>query len=229
MLRIFICSLVIISMDKIKISYNYIFLFVNLFLCLILILIFCSLNIIIMYMYFELSLIPLLIMIFGWGYQPERLIAGLYIFFYTLLASLPLFLLLVYFNKDSNTLFFTMEYNFIHGFMVHLCLIISFLVKLPIFILHFWLPKAHVQAPVCGSIILAGLLLKIGGYGIIRFIFIFEYLFFSNGFIWYSLRIIGSLLVRLLCLIQGDIKCIIAYSSVAHIGLCLIGIITIRY
>lgn len=229
LLRVLIVSLIIISRNKIKsISYINTFLLICLFLCLILICIFCFMNIFIIYLFFEFRLIPLLLLIFGWGYQPDRLLAGLYLFFYTLFASLPLFLVLIYLYLNNNSLFFEAHINYNSGgFIFYFCLIFAFLVKLPMFIVHFWLPKAHVQAPISGSIILAGLLLKIGGYGVIRISFIFEKIFSKYNYIWYSFSVVGAILVRLICLIQGDIKCLIAYSSVAHIGLCLIGIISI--
>nr|QZZ18249.1 NADH dehydrogenase subunit 4 [Dikraneura zlata] len=229
-LSILIVSLMVISSNTIYNDlYKGMFLLSNLFLCLVLVFIFSSLNMFLMYVFFEFSLIPLMILIFGWGYQPERLISGLYLFFYTLFASLPLFLLLIFFYIYNYSLFFDLNCFYSYSFVLHFCLIFAFLVKLPMFMVHFWLPKAHVQAPVSGSMILAGLLLKIGGYGIIRFMFIFESSFLKFNFIWYSLSIVGSILVSLICFIQGDLKCMIAYSSVAHMGMCLMSMLTMSY
>nr|YP_010952653.1 NADH dehydrogenase subunit 4 [Empoascanara falcata]YP_010952900.1 NADH dehydrogenase subunit 4 [Empoascanara quarta]WMQ52343.1 NADH dehydrogenase subunit 4 [Empoascanara quarta]WMQ53073.1 NADH dehydrogenase subunit 4 [Empoascanara falcata] len=227
MLTILIISLMVISSNNIKLTYyNFFFLFMCLILCLVLVIIFCCLNMFMMYVFFELSLIPLMILIFGWGYQPERLIAGLYLFFYTLVASLPLLVLLIYFYMSNYTLFFDMKYNFVNSFIVHLFLVFAFLVKLPMFMVHFWLPKAHVQAPISGSMILAGLLLKIGGYGILRFMLINELLFLNYSFLWFSLSMMGAILVSLICLVQGDVKCLIAYSSIAHMSLCIMGLMS---
>nr|UFA47096.1 NADH dehydrogenase subunit 4 [Mitjaevia bifurcata] len=226
-LSILIVSLMILSSNMIKNSmYFSMFLLMCLSLCLILVMIFGSTNMFVMYLFFEFSLIPLMILIFGWGYQPERLISGLYLFFYTLFASLPLFLLFIYLYFNNYSLFFDTSYLSIFSFVSHFCLVFAFLVKLPMFMVHFWLPKAHVQAPVSGSMILAGLLLKIGGYGILRVMSIFEGTFINYSYVWYSLSLVGGLMVSLICLLQGDVKCLIAYSSVAHMSLCLIGILS---
>nr|YP_010531276.1 NADH dehydrogenase subunit 4 [Mileewa mira]UXX17535.1 NADH dehydrogenase subunit 4 [Mileewa mira] len=221
-----ICLMFLASNLIFKMSLMNYFITIVLFLCLILIFIFSVMNMFLLYIFFELSLVPLLILIFGWGYQPERLVSGLYMFFYTLFASLPFLINIIYLYDNYNTMIFNLIHCNFLSFFFNFCLIFAFLVKLPMFFVHFWLPKAHVQAPISGSMILAGVLLKIGGYGFIRFMFMNELNFSTYNYIWYSLSIFGSLLISLLCLIQGDIKCLIAYSSVVHMGMCLMGFLT---
>nr|QUO99369.1 NADH dehydrogenase subunit 4 [Atkinsoniella xanthonota]QZH44554.1 NADH dehydrogenase subunit 4 [Atkinsoniella xanthonota] len=218
--------MIIASSSILNLSTNNYFIFMNLLLCFCLMLVFSFNNMFLMYLFFEFSLVPLMILIFGWGYQPERLISGLYLFFYTLLASLPLLMVILYLYINYKSLFFDLNYEYCYSFLIHLFLVIAFLVKLPMFMFHFWLPKAHVEAPISGSMILAGLMLKIGGYGLIRFMFIYENIFITYSYLWYSLSIVGSILVSMICLIQGDMKCLIAYSSVAHMGMSLMGLLT---
>ena len=168
------------------------------------------------YILFELSLIPTLFIVFFFGYQPEKLQASLYLLMYTVISSLPLLLLLI--NSCSYLNFFTVS----RGFWFCALLTAGFIVKTPIYLVHVWLPKAHVEAPVAGSMVLAGILLKLGSYGLVifcpgikRLVLLF----------YLSLRIIGSLYCRMICIRQWDLKRLIAYSSVVHIGVVTIGVV----
>nr|UGN61363.1 NADH dehydrogenase subunit 4 [Typhlocybinae gen. 1 sp. 1 BY-2021a] len=222
-----VCLMVMSSILVKKLSYSYFFLLVNLVLCFCLLLVFSTLHILVMYFFFEFSLIPLLALIYVWGYQPERLISGLYLFFYTLFASLPFLLVLMYLFFMNMTFYFGLYFFVFDSLIIYIFMYFAFLVKLPMFMVHFWLPKAHVQAPVSGSMILAGLLLKIGGYGFIRFMNLYEFSFLCYSYVWYAFSLLGCVYVSFICLMQGDIKCLIAYSSVAHMSMCLIGLLTV--
>jgi len=230
LLSVWICALIIISRNKIllnKQNYNY-FLFNVLLLLLLLLLAFRRINLFIFYVFFESSLIPTIFLIFGWGYQPERLQAGLYLLFYTLFASLPLLIVLFYILENFCTLNFIFLKEFrLESFLFYFFLVFAFLVKIPIFIVHLWLPKAHVEAPVSGSIILAGVLLKLGGYGLIRVFSIVLNLSIKLNIFWVVLSLVGGFLVSLICLRQIDLKALVAYSSVAHISLVIGGLIVL--
>ena len=235
LLRVWIIALIVISRTNIKFSSNFppLFLLTNLILLIFLMLTFSSLDYLLFYISFEASLIPTLILILGWGYQPERIQAGIYILFYTLFASLPLLASLLYLYKTNGTLTIGIHYDFINistlSFIWFVCSVTAFVVKLPIYLFHLWLPKAHVEAPVAGSIILAGVLLKLGGYGLIRILPIFREVNKSYAWVWIGLRILGGFFVRIICLRQVDMKSLIAYSSVAHIRLVLAGLLTFRW
>nr|QVV96030.1 NADH dehydrogenase subunit 4 [Pycanum ochraceum] len=204
------------------------FLFIILMMMLSLLMTFSSDNMLIFYLSFEMSIIPTLFLIFGWGYQPERLVAGYYLLFYTLFASLPMLIGIFYVYNSVGSLYFWLI-NMDMDFYLYLSMIMAFLVSIPMAFIHFWLPKAHVEAPISGSMILAGVLLKLGGYGLFRVgMFISNYSF-KYSFIWVSISLYGAFVVGVLCLCQVDMKSMIAYSSVAHMALVISGIMIFNF
>nr|AGH19715.1 NADH dehydrogenase subunit 4 [Rhipicephalus microplus] len=181
-------------------------------------------NFMMFYLFFESVLFPIILMIMGWGSQPERVQAGFYMLMYTIFGSLPLLVLML-----MKRISFMIIYNdWLFGEMnwMFIMMIMGFLVKIPMFLFHLWLPKAHVEAPISGSMILAGVLLKLGFYGLYRF-----KSFFFIDLINYSMIIIvislwGAVMISIYCLFQIDIKSLIAYSSVSHMGVALSGCLT---
>lgn len=191
---------------------------------------FCALNSILFYVFFEGVLIPMFIIIGVWG-GPRRVYASYKFFLYTLLGSvLMLIALLVLMVKTGSTDIPTLMANPVAPSLqiwLWLAFFVSFAVKLPMWPVHTWLPDAHVEAPTAGSVILAGVLLKMGGYGFLRFslpIMPDASAFFGPYMLW--LGVIAIIYTSLVALVQEDMKKLVAYSSVAHMGYVTIGVFT---
>nr|YP_009741243.1 NADH dehydrogenase subunit 4 [Oxytauchira brachyptera]QID48453.1 NADH dehydrogenase subunit 4 [Oxytauchira brachyptera]QON98955.1 NADH dehydrogenase subunit 4 [Oxytauchira brachyptera] len=232
LLSFWICSLMITASGSIYLFgyHSSFFIFLILFLMIMLYCSFASLNLLSFYIFFESSLIPTLLLILGWGYQPERLQAGVYLIFYTLFASLPLLLVLFYVYYYVDTLYFPLLIDFgSYYFMFYVFMILAFLVKMPMFLVHLWLPKAHVEAPISGSMILAGVLLKLGGYGVFRVMKVISFLGLKFNYFWLSLSLSGGVIVSFICFRQVDLKSLIAYSSVVHMSMVIGGLMTMNW
>nr|YP_003457079.1 NADH dehydrogenase subunit 4 [Bufoceratias thele]BAI77153.1 NADH dehydrogenase subunit 4 [Bufoceratias thele] len=197
-----------------------------------LIMAFGATEIIMFYIMFEATLIPTLILITRWGNQTQRLNAGTYFLFYTLAGSLPLLVALLLLQNTTGTLsLLTLQYSnpallttYADKLWWTACLL-AFLVKMPLYGVHLWLPKAHVEAPVAGSMVLAAVLLKLGGYGMMRMLVILEPLTKELSYPFIIFALWGVVMTGSICLRQTDLKSLIAYSSVSHMGLVVGGIL----
>nr|BAK42585.1 NADH dehydrogenase subunit 4 [Trichomycterus areolatus] len=197
-----------------------------------LIMAFGATEIIMFYIMFEATLIPTLMIITRWGNQTERLNAGTYFLFYTLAGSLPLLVALLLLHHNTGTLsMLILQYtqpltltSWGDKIWWTGCLI-AFLVKMPLYGVHLWLPKAHVEAPVAGSMVLAAILLKLGGYGMMRMMIMLDPLSKEMAYPFIILALWGIIMTGSICLRQTDLKSLIAYSSVSHMGLVAGGIL----
>nr|YP_010266088.1 NADH dehydrogenase subunit 4 [Messor structor]UHY95049.1 NADH dehydrogenase subunit 4 [Messor structor] len=224
-LSMWILGLMMMCLDKMEIYKMIIFMF----LMFMLIFFFSSMDLMLFYFSFEVSLIPTFFLILFWGSNPERVSAAYYLLMYMLLFSFPLLVYIMDMYIYGMTLKFSlmliiMEY-YVFNFWTFMMVYMAFFIKMPIYLFHIWLPKAHVEAPVYGSMILAGVLLKMGSYGLLRLMEIFISSI-KYSYIIFSISIIGSLLVSMMCLVQVDMKSLVAYSSVVHMNMMICSLMT---
>nr|UNJ18904.1 NADH dehydrogenase subunit 4 [Cyanidiaceae sp.] len=191
--------------------------------------VFSVLDLLLFYIFFESVLIPIFIIIGIWGSFERKIKASYYFFFYTLISSFLMLLaiILTYFQVGTTDIqvLFNVQFSVKRQILLWIAFFLIFAVKIPIVPFHIWLPEAHAEAPTAGSVILAGILLKIGGYGFLRF----SISLLPDASIYFSpvifvLSIIAIIYASLTTLRQIDLKKIIAYSSIAHIGYVTLGI-----
>nr|YP_010192464.1 NADH dehydrogenase subunit 4 [Dipterophagus daci]QZO77420.1 NADH dehydrogenase subunit 4 [Dipterophagus daci] len=210
---IIIFMLVSLIMEKKSIIFMKYFLFM-------LLLTFLMVNLLYMYMMLEISLLLMVLMLICYGNQFERISASMYMLFYTLVSSLLLYVsMMLYINYYKDLLFYWN--NFINMNYLFLGFMLMFLIKMPMFMFHLWLPKAHVEASVSGSMILSSIMLKLGSYGLYRLFQMFYYkmVFLSMYLLVYNL--IGAIVISGLIINEVDVKKLIAYSSIIHMNFLL--------
>lgn len=190
---------------------------------------FCVLDLLFFYIFFESVLIPMFLIIGIWGSRDRKILAAYYFFLYTLLGSVLMLLSILYIQyhvgtSDYETLL-TFSFSELEQKFLWFTFFLAFASKVPMIPVHLWLPEAHVEAPTAGSVILAGVLLKLGTYGFIRFSLpLFPQASFFFTPLVYTISVIGIIYTSFTAIRQTDFKRIIAYTSIAHMNLVLLGI-----
>lgn len=230
LLTLWLLPLIMLASPKSKTKIYPYFLITLISLTVTLILAFGAPWLIIFYVFFEASLLPTLLLVIIWGYQPERLQARTYLMLYTVGASLPLLISLLLIQKTNNHLSLILPLwtapDLFPKTIWWWITIAAFAAKTPIYSLHLWLPKAHVEAPIAGSMVLAGILLKLGGFGLLRLTPFFQQENKLLSLPLIALALWGRLISAFICLRQADLKALIAYRSVTHMGPLFVGIIS---
>ena len=190
--------------------------------------VFCSLDLFLFFVFWESMLIPMYFLIGIWGGE-RRIYATVKFVLYTMAGSALMLvgILALYFQNDSSFDFVTLTQSgpFDHSHLLFLAFFIAFAIKVPLFPFHTWLPDAHVEAPTVGSVILAGVLLKMGTYGIVRFCLPLFPEAAANATSWIiPLAVIGIIYGALVAMVQPDLKKLVAYSSVSHLGFVVLGL-----
>jgi len=190
---------------------------------------FCVLDLLFFYIFFESVLIPMYLMIGIWGSRDRKILAAYYFFLYTLLGSVLMLLSILYIQFHVGTLDYetllTFSFSELEQKFLWFTFFLAFASKVPMMPVHLWLPEAHVEAPTAGSVILAGVLLKLGTYGFIRFslpLFPKASFFFTP--LVYTVAVVGIIYASFTAIRQTDFKRIIAYTSIAHMNLVILGI-----
>lgn len=205
------------------------FLIAFLFLDFLLIGVFCVLDLLFFYIFFESVLIPMFLIVGIWGSRERKILAAYYFFLYTLLGSVVMLLAILYILEQVGTtdyeVLLTFSFSEIEQKFLWFAFFLSFASKVPMVPVHLWLPEAHVEAPTAGSVILAGVLLKLGTYGFIRFSLpLFPQASFFFAPLVYMISAVGIVYTSFTAIRQTDFKRIIAYTSIAHMNLVMLGI-----
>ncbi len=189
--------------------------------------VFCALDAMLYYVFWEAMLIPMFIIIGIWG-GPRRVYATIKFFLYTFLGSVFMLVALIYMYFKSGSMeilaFHTLKLNLNEQILIFIAFLLAFAVKVPMWPVHTWLPDAHVEAPTGGSVILAAIMLKIGGYGFLRFSLpIAPDASETLDWIMISMSLVAVVYIGFVALVQSDMKKLIAYSSIAHMGFVTLG------
>nr|ADN52150.1 NADH dehydrogenase subunit 4 [Loa loa] len=183
---------------------------------------FYSGSLLLLYVFYELTMLPILFCLLGYGRQVEKISACYYLVFYTLFFGMPYLFLYSHVFYFFNLVYYDFFVSFEFIFLLSLC----FLVKFPVYFLHVWLPKVHVEAPTSASMILAGVMLKLGGVGVYR---ISKSLNFFGIELLFFFFLISMVFCSFICMVQSDCKSLAAYSSICHMGFVLLSQVSMVY